>query len=173
MQWAPNDWLPAVYPPLPLCILCPYLCWSIFVPLNPFASCDCLCVGHLARSQPPWRGLAKRVLLISGVHAPPSDINQLLFYDVLVHETEWYYPQVHLAAACPPLSVRVGALCTSCKCQCGWTAALRGCIPASLHADDACKLVSACMCAWNFKLMPLAVYVCMYVCMYVCTMRSM
>ena len=44
--------------------------------------------------QAPWRGLSKRVLLISGVHPPPDDPHELLFYDVLVHETQWYFPQV-------------------------------------------------------------------------------
>ena len=34
------------------------------------------------------------MLLISGVHPPPADPEQLTFYDALVHETAWYAPQV-------------------------------------------------------------------------------
>ncbi len=34
------------------------------------------------------------MLLISGVHPPPDDPEEAAFYDVLVHETQWYAPQV-------------------------------------------------------------------------------
>jgi hypothetical protein len=61
-------------------------------------------------TQTPWRGVAKRVLLISGVHPPPDDPEEAAFYDVLVHETQWYAPQVgRNRARARPVDVTVRA----------------------------------------------------------------
>ena len=37
-----------------------------------------------------------KVLLVSGVHPPPSDRNEVLFYSALVYETAWYLPQIRV-----------------------------------------------------------------------------
>jgi hypothetical protein len=59
-----------------------------------FSPCCMSCPHTHTLTQAPWRGVAKRVLLISGVHPPPDDPEEAAFYDVLVHETQWYAPQV-------------------------------------------------------------------------------